>query len=48
MGIDERYANVTGENIARHVGWTSTQMTVRYVREAELFKNNPLRQILRQ
>jgi integrase len=41
-------ANVTGENIARHVGWTSTQMTLRYVREAELFKNNPLRQILGQ
>ena len=39
-------ANVTGENIARHVGWTSTQMTVRYVREAELFKNNPLHRVL--
>ena len=39
-------ADVTGENIARHVGWTSTQMTMAYVREAELFRNNPLRKIL--
>ena len=39
-------ADVTGENIARHVGWTSTQMTMVYVREAELFKNNPLRKVL--
>jgi integrase len=36
---------VTGENIARHVGWTSTQMTVRYIREADLFRNNPLHKI---
>jgi hypothetical protein len=39
-------ADVTGENIARHVGWTSTQMTMTYVREAELFRGNPLRKIL--
>ncbi|MFM9940583.1 MAG: tyrosine-type recombinase/integrase [Hyphomicrobiaceae bacterium] len=39
-------ASVTGENIARHVGWSSTQMTARYVREAELFKNNPLHKVL--
>jgi integrase len=37
--------DVTGENIARHVGWTSTAMTVRYIREADLYRNNPLHKI---
>jgi integrase len=39
-------ANVTSENIARHVGWKSTIMTLRYVREHQLKASNPLRQIL--
>lgn len=38
-------SDVTGENIARHVGWTSTQMAVRYIREADLFRNNALHKI---
>ena len=38
-------ANVTGERMAKHVGWKSAQMATRYVRDAELFKNNPLRAI---
>jgi len=37
--------DVTGENIARHVGWTSTQMAVRHIREADLFRNNALHKI---
>ena len=39
-------ANVTSENIARHVGWKSTTMTLRYVREHQLNSCNPLRQVL--
>jgi integrase len=35
-------AGITGETMARHVGWTSGQMATRYVRNAELFKSNPL------
>jgi hypothetical protein len=38
-------ANVTGERMAKHKGWKSAQMATRYVREAELFKNNPLKVI---
>ena len=36
---------VTGENIARQTGHRSTQMVQRYVREAELFVKNPLKQM---
>jgi integrase len=39
-------ASVTSENIARHVGWKSTVMTLRYVREHRLTSCNPLRQVL--
>lgn len=35
-------AGITGETMARHVGWTNGQMATRYVRQAELFKSNPL------
>ena len=35
-------AGVTGETMASHVGWTSGQMASRYVRNADLFKSNPL------
>ena len=35
-------AGVTGETMASHVGWTSGQMASRYVRNAGLFKSNPL------
>jgi integrase len=35
-------AGITGETMARHVGWTSGQMASRYVRHADLFKSNPL------
>ena len=35
-------AGISGETMARHVGWTSGQMATRYVRNAELFKSNPL------
>jgi integrase len=36
---------VTGENIARQTRHKSTQMVQRYVREAELFAKNPLKQM---
>jgi integrase len=36
---------VTGENIARQTRHKSTQMVQRYVREAELFTKNPLKQM---
>jgi integrase len=39
-------ANVTSENIARHVGWKSTLMTLRYVRNHQLMSCNPLPQVL--
>lgn len=40
-------ANISGENIARHVGWESSQMAVRYIREADVFgSNNPVRKVL--
>ena len=40
-------ANVSGENIARHVGWESSQMAVRYIREADVFgSSNPVRKVL--
>ena len=41
-------ANITGENMARHVGWKSSQMATRYIREAELFSNNPLHKIFKE
>ena len=36
---------VTGENIARQTRHKSTQMVQRYIREAELFSRNPLKQM---
>jgi integrase len=35
-------AGISGETMARHVGWRTGQMAIRYVRNAELFKSNPL------
>ena len=36
---------ITGENIARQTRHKSTAMVQRYVRDAELFKNNPLKRM---
>jgi integrase len=36
---------IAGENIARQTRHKSTAMVQRYVRDAELFKNNPLKQM---
>lgn len=40
-------ADVTDANITRHVGWSSPQMIGRYTREVDLFRNNPLREVLK-